>query len=314
MKRAVLVATSAALAGCAAEGGPDGGQANLPDRGISGWTRAPDEPPPSLDHWAATDADAELGGPSAIVVGERVVLYAHRATADGSELVRLEGGRDGLGFGAPVALGLDGSDPSVFIADGTTWLAWVDGDDIALATSADGVTFEPLATTGIAASRAAPSLIVEDGEVHLYLADGTRIVRVTADQDALAFGAGATVLEPGTDCVDTKGDPETCWDSGAILDAEVRLATTPTGRPIYRMFYAARAAGRSDLGFAASYDGVTFSRYPYNPIYVDTFDERSPTAILSDEVYYLFWGETRATTDRGIARALHVPSAPSDRW
>ena len=303
----------AALGACAAEGGPDGGQANLPDRGISGWTRAPNEPPPSTDHWAASVADAELGGPSAVVVGDRVLLYAHRTTADGAELVRLEGDADGLGFGAPVALELDGTDPSVFVDGATTWLAWVAGDDIALARSDDGVTFEPLAPSGIAPGRGNPSVIVADGRVHLYLSDGTRVVHSEAGDD-LAFGAETAVLEPGTDCVDTQGEPEPCWDNGAILDAEVRLATTPTGRALFRMFYAARAAGRSDLGFAASYDGLTFSRYPYNPIYVDTFDERSPSAILSDGVYYLFWGETRAATDRGIARAFHVPSAPADRW
>lgn len=310
---------------CAAQGGGEGGADNLPDRGISGWERSATDP---TRPFVLSVDDALLGGPSALVTADTVVVYGHRKLTDGSfELFRTDGDATGASFAAPVALTsapadgssglpLAGRDPSIVHVDGVFWLAYVSPDDaIVVATSSAGIAFQPIATTGLSAARSAPSLVVEGARVRLYLATGTTLVHTEAPRgDTLAFGPEVEVLRPGVDCVDPSGEAEACWDEDAIVEAEVRRATTPTGGSVYRMFYAANAGGDSDIGFAASYDGVTFARFPYNPVLTGSFDEHSPTSVIADDVYLLFWDEARSTTSGGLVRAVHIPTAPSDRW
>lgn len=305
----LLIATST-IAGCAAEGGDDGGAANLPDRGISGWERTEIDDQP----FVLKADDAALAGASAIVVDGRVVLYGHRANADGSfELFRAVGDALGLTFDAPTAIGIAGRDPSIVFTD-RYWLAYTTTEGIAIASSSDGVAFTVEPSSGIAAGRTHPSIVVEGERVRLYLSTGTTLVHTEATR-ALAFGAETEVLAPDPECFDTSGEVETCWDADAITEAEVRRARTATGQTLYRMFYAAHDGGSTELGFAASYDGVAFSRYAYNPVVTGSGNERSPTSVLAAETYLLLWDESRNPPSfGGIVRAEHVPSAPSDRW
>ncbi len=305
-----LFMAGAMTLGCAAEGGDEGGAANLPDRGISGWERTEidDEP------FVVRADDAALAGASAIVIDGRVVVYGHRVNSDGSfELFRAQGDAAGLVFEPATAIGLAGRDPSVVFND-RFWLAYMTADGIAIATSDDGLDFVVQPVTGVATGRTHPSLVVEGERVRLYLSTGTTLVHSEATT-ALAFGAETEVLAPDPECFDTAGEPETCWDADAITEAEVRRARTATGQTVYRMFYAAHDGGSTELGFAASFDGLAFTRYAYNPVVEGTGNERSPTSVLAGDTYLLFWDEVRnPPTFGGIVRAEHVPSAPSDRW
>jgi len=315
LRFALIGLTTALFTACAAEGGPDGGADNLPDRGITGWVRSATD---NAKPYVLTVDDALLGGPSALVVADKVVVYGHRAFADGSfDLFRAEGDATGATFSTPVALGIAGRDPSVSIVAGVYWLAYLatDSDTIVIATSPDGTTFTPLTTSGIAADRAAPSLIVEDARVRLYLSTGTTLVETEAVRsEALSFGPEVEVLAPQTGCIDASDKPKECWDQGAVVDGEVRRAHSPDGSVVYRLFYRGKVGGDTDIGFAASYDGVTFARFPYNPVLTGSPDERSPTSIIADDTYVLFWDEARATNSGGLLRASHIPTAPSDRW
>ena len=53
------------------------------------------------------------------------------------------------------------------------------------------------------------------------------------------------------------------WEKEGISGAEVRVEATATGRELYRMVYAGVGGG---VGFAASVDGVTWSRFAFNPV------------------------------------------------
>lgn len=313
------VVTLAFGAGCAAQGGDDGGSSRLPDRGIAGWER--EERDVADPYVIGLPEGDRVGGASALVVGGALFVYAHRLLADGgAELVRAR--REGDGFAVPEALALSsapmlGHDPSVVVGDdGRVWIAWVDADGaLALARSDDGVSFTALAASGLDAGSRAPSLVLEGDRVRLFASRDGAIVHAEADRDALAFGPEVEVFGPGEGCVDRAGATEPCWDGGAIVEAEVRRAKAPTGDTVYRMFFAGRgAAGDSDVGFAASYDGLTFSRYAYNPVLADTRDELSPSAALFEGRYLLFWSETRGAKSAGILRATHAPSAIADRW
>ena len=312
-----LAVVTLAFLGCASQGGEDGGGDHLPDRGITGWQR--DAADPDTPFALGDLAGPALGGPSALVVQDRLFLYGHRALLTGDlELFCAEA--DGESFLDPVVLVSDGAplkgrDPSVVFEDGTTWLAFVDSAGaVALAISTDGIAFRALAITGIALDRTAPSLVLDGPRVRLYLSTGTTLVHTEAPREALAFQAETVVLTPGLGCTDPRGDAKPCWDEKATVEAEVRRATSPTGVTVYRAFYAGRASGDSDLGFAASYDGLTFSRFAYNPVLTGSFDELSPTSVIAGGRYLLFWQEARSATASGIMRATHVPSAPADRW
>ena len=310
-------------AGCAALGGDDGGSANLPDRGIGGWVRVVDPESP----WVIGDLTApRMAGPSALVVDARVVMILQRETGETATLVRVEGGLDGTSFGAPEALvpPISGREPSLGQAsDGTFWLAYEGDDGLAFARSNDARTFSDVASSGVDALAEAPSMVIEGTEVHLWSARDGRLFHQRATLgETLAFDAAVEVFAPGEDCVDRNGEAAPCWDAGGIVDAEVRLATSPTGRKVYRMFYTGSGGRVARLGFAASFDGVTWSRYAFNPVVSPDFEASSATAIFvdpaaaagSDSVYQIFWAEARTPSIGGIAHATSPADAPADRW
>ncbi len=244
-------------------------------------------------------------------------------------------------FDAPTLVLDDAKDPSVVrLDDGRYLMAYLDASSLVrLATSTDGLTFTDQPATGLPTdARASPSLVLSaptspaspaspasssstptTSPVSLYaVAVATNsLVRQTADLD-FAFSSEVTVLTPGVDCVDLDGEPEPCWDETAIADAEVRLATSPTGRPLLRVFYAGRTSSTTSLGFAASHDGLTFSRYPFNPVVEATVSATAPTTVRIDHIdhiddaYHLFYAEARNVASGGIVHLVSYPPAAAD--
>lgn len=331
--RAVWLATAAALlfASCAAMGGEDGGGANLPDRGIAGWLpTAPDTAP-----WAiGSPTDPPTGGPSALVDGDALRVWYHLRAADQSFSIQhtsaplaplglrppspLEAPLTALApsFGTPTTVIASGRDPSVIRRpDGRYLMAHLDADGrLALAESADGLAFTPLPATGLPSDPVtSPSLVLEPRGLAVYvIADGS-LLRY-AEVSPLSFGAPVTVLMPGTDCLDLAGEPAPCWDETALVDAELRLATTPTGRTLWRLFYAGRRTSTAAIGFAASTDGLEFSRYAFNPVVSASFSATAPTTVMIGESYHLLYEEARNAATGGIVHLVALPAAASDRF
>ncbi len=310
----VVVALTGLVAACAAAGGPNGGASHLPNRGIVPWTRfvpAEDQP---LVAVPAVPAD-KWHAPAALVVDGQVRLYVEVRSADGSRHVAVvRSDAAGESFGVPtVCLGDEASAPSVARApDGTFWMAYVDPatDTLAMAQSADGTTFGTSTPTDIEAT--APSLILDDDTFVLYATIDARIVRATAGADR-QFGAPAVVFEPGTACVDPFGKDKECWDGAAIVDADVRIARTPAGRRVFRMMYAAHDGAGAHVGFAASFDGVRWERYAYNPVLDGTPAAFAPSAVLADDRYLLYY-ELAEPPVVGVALAIDAPEATADSW
>lgn len=314
----VSLALAPLCSACAAQGGDDGGAANLPGRGIAGWEPASDEPVLSSDL-----TPAEVGGPSLLTDGGRALVWFHQRTASGFEIRRAEaldpGPGEAFAFGpSSVVLG-DGRDPSVIpdpeVDGGSVRLlmAYSASDGVRLA-ALDGETVTTLdATLPVGTS---PSLVApeqEGGRLVLYLIVDGSLAR-SEETAPLTFSEPVPVLGPGVDCVDLAGEPEPCWDAGAIVDAEVRLAETPTGRTIWRVFYAARAgqSGSTSIGFAASDDGLTFSRYAFNPVLTGANLTAPATARLGDRYHLLV--EQRAGGGAALHHSVSEPDAPADRF
>lgn len=290
MRRLALIAL---IMGCAAGGDPGDGGSALPDRGFAVYDRVVDaegDPVPVLD----APAGRALGNPVAVVDGERVVLYVDDCPATEDDPVPCAIARaesiDGQPFGPleTAATHRDGLRAPFVSRRADRWLLWaVDGEGRAVlrAESADGRVFsEPAPVASEPDARLDSPSVVEtpDGEV-LFVArvvgDGpSRLARATAT--AGRFGALTALTVPGT--------PEG-WAPGEVLDPEVRLATTDVGRAVYRLAYAGRpGGGDSDVGFAASFDGIDWSSYPFNPALAGDDDERAPTNIRVDGGYRLY--------------------------
>lgn len=110
-------------------------------------------------------------------------------------------------------------------------------------------------------------------------------------------------------------DASDCPEADGPGSPEVRLARTPTGRDVFRMFYSAGDDGIEALVFAASHDGIGWSRFPYNPILDEArFDEYGATNVVIGDEYVLFYTREPNRGTRGIVRAVNALGNVADRW
>lgn len=325
--RALLVALVFAVAAsaCAAAGGDEGGAANLPERGVAPWERVePDgapfvlRPPPS--------SGLRYGEPAALVTDGGVRLYFDERGPDGARILAAESAH-GVTFDAPREVLEGATGPSAAVGpDGRVWLAFATADEaaIGLAASDDGLDFtvEASALTAEGDERlAAPSLVVVDGRLVVFYTttttDGDAVTSAIARASALpgaSLQREGVVLEAGRDCVARDGAPEPCWDGDAVGSPDVRVAITATDRRVFRLFYRGARGASGDLGFAASWDGFEFSRFPFNPIVAERFDEQAPSQVRVGDTFLLYWSEARTAATHGLALGLHQTTAPSERF
>lgn len=303
------------MTACASQGGDDGGSANLPGRGIAGWVASGEGPLFPTDPQSA--ASTEFGGPFIHVDGDEVAVWYHQKDGETFSLYRVLGtiptSSEPLGFGPPQRVTVEGRDPSLIPDpnDPTRLLLAYSATDGLRIARGDGLVFEDLDVD--LPSGASPSLVVVEGRLSLYaLVDG--VLTVSEATDTLVFTAPVPVLDAGSDCVDLSGESEPCWD-GVLVDAEVRLAKTPTGRRLWRVFYAARpgSSGSTAIGFAASDDGLTFSRYAFNPVLDDT-NMTAPASARIGLDYHLLVEERLGPGRAQIGLFTSTPDAPSDSF
>ncbi len=320
----VLLAALLLAAACSSLGGDGGGDSNLPNRGIAAY--APVERGEEAGGRVLVAAQGEaLEAPSAVAQGPGVALYVTRRPAAAGErafIARAVSEDGGITFGAlepaltPAEVpwvrgGVEGA--SLVEVDGVWRMAFASDDPpgIGWATSADGARFEPLEAPLLTPQEpweqggvSAPSVVLEGGRFALYYtardASGRAVIaRALVGTEGEVRREGV-VLEGGAACVDLEGAEAPCWDMDGVEGAEVRLARSGTGRTVYRMFYLGRQGRAVGLGFAASSDGLTWSRYRYNPT-LEGAGEASN--LLHSERYLLYWatqgGVMLGINDRG---------------
>lgn len=296
------------MLGCAAGGDPGGGGSALPDRGLGAYEPVVDEAGGVVAP-VATPEGLLLGNPMAVVDGGRVWLYFDVCDgAGGCEIARAESD-DGIVFSGweAVTAGSVGSlrAPFVLRGGGGWWLYATRGDGIVRA-AGDGRRFgeavEVLSEAGAVLD--SPSVVEVDGQVWLYVSrtvdgiTGLAVAKASGD----GFGALEAVEVPGT--VDGTVDG---WRPGEVGGAEVRRALSGAGRVVYRLVYAGGRSG--DVGFAASFDGLVWSPYAFNPALGDDADERAPSNVRFGGRYLMYFARPQGrlgVAERVVENASEV--------
>lgn len=283
---AVWIAAGVAAPGCAVQGGPEGGAASLPNAGILPFVVADGEPPIAAKGrsytrpWAlplpdggyrAWIAENETGGPERIVAVD----------SPDAQTWSLEGMRVVL---APAGGWEDGSVRAPCVRhDAGSWALWYvggHGAGIGVAVSADGEAWvrgpaNPIFTPQGWEAAAEPALgapsVVSDGETYrmYYLGAGGAGVGAAVSGDGLHWERLGT--EPIFSVTGDPGDGTVPWDRDALTGLSVIRETTSAGRALTRLWYgAARRKQSGDLegaiGYAGSFDGLTFTRMEANPV------------------------------------------------
>lgn len=316
---ALAVALATASASCAALGGDDGGGANLPNRGIGPWE--PLDPGGALLLTPASGSD--LGEPAVIADGDGVRLFLDEEGPYGDVAVIAYASPDGARL-ERVGVALRGARaPSVTPGDdGGLWMAYLDSATGAIGLAVEGAdgaftvreasALEP----GPGEVLASPSLARDGARWLLYYTlsrpDEAPVIARASAGDDLAFAFDAVVLAPGVDCVDAAGVAKTCWDAASVSAPDVAIARSAAGQRVYRLFYRGAKVSQGDLGFAASYDGLIFSRYPYNPVLDTSADLDGPANVRVGDRFLLYWHERRSSTVTGIGAGVNDAGRPSE--
>ena len=270
------------LAACGGGGAPGGGFEHLPTLGAGPYEKVPVR--------LVYDLGADLGDPAVLDTDEGLRVWFTRTPsgAGTSEIdTALVTSPDQETNVVMPALAADqgwenGSvkAPSVVtLPDGRLALYYQGGTSIGRAISSDrGITWVKEAGP-LLQDAVHPAAIVLDGEVVLYHGrpDGPGVYR-----QGLADPVLAGVEEPGV----TGG-----W--------------TPAGQLHVGLFYVQPWEGGLAIGYAGSFDGVTFERFGDGEPVLDPLapDERAPEVHLHPDEGFLFFAERNGTTQVvGLAR------------
>ena len=286
----------------------------------------------------AAEGAWRLSEPSALRDAHRLRLFWELRDLDTerSQIMAAESLDGGLSYG-PAEVVLDGTQgpawleqsvgaPAVIRAkDGTWQMAFEFGarKGIAVATSEDGWRFSWPVEPSLSAEESdvggvgSPSLVLLGSSRYLYFdrvadADESTVIALAIDEGTGDFRRIGDVLSPGTDCAEADGTRERCWDASSVSHPEVRVGVTATGKRIFRLWYTGVERKKGALGYAASFDGVSWSRFAFNPIVADgARDYSQPTNVQGDNAYLLYFRDELSPLLHGLALARCLTKAPS---
>jgi len=121
-----------------------------------------------------------------------------------------------------------------------------------------------------------------DGDLILFaeVGRGEGIARALSDdggrswrrEPAGLLAPACAMEDPGPACE----RPSPPFDADGLGDPFVRQVVSPLGRTLWDMWYVGWDDGTAALGFAGSFDGLTWSRYPKNPVLPATIRPAAP--------------------------------------
>lgn len=267
------------VAACGSLGGEGGGDSNLPTRGVAPyafWTEAGEElPDPTAEGLRPLLSASEgAGRVSAVSDGAAMWLYREEGTGSTWRLLRhrlLDGWNVGEVeeiIGLPSPPEASAWQPGVLRDTLGRWWLVTAGERLTWYRSTDGRQWTQDGSLpqieGLTWRSPSPVVRGDERLVFAVIATGEDAGRVMGWREgASAWTEIGVVFGGGEGCLNTSGQPAPCWDRAGVDTLEVRPALTAVGRPLLRMWYSAANSG--DVGFAASWDGMTWSRFRYNP-------------------------------------------------
>jgi hypothetical protein len=264
---------------------------------------------------------AALAEPSPLVEGDTITMWLERTDPGGTPQIWRATSPDGLVFTFdPAAPLLAGRAPSVVRQADHYQLAYADGKDVLLTGSTDGISF------------GSGGIVIPDGDQPALIPGGL------GGDDPSGYGtrAGSVYLKASLDApveVLTPAqiaDPVQWRDVDALASPFVEALTDAQGKPFIRLWFAAHGTetaassqfGTSiptppnwSIGEAASYDGITFTPYPFDPVFDRTLDftkhpsELDPAVVTFGGQHLLYYRRAAAdgTRSENLAVARNPP-------
>lgn len=316
MRARGLLFTAVVLGGGCGMGGAEGGGADhLPTLGAGPYGKLrPTSGTPADEPYVVVDAAANLSDPTALAWEGGLRLYYTRTPrgdgaaeiwradlpsvrelpAETARALAADQPWEGGGVRAPSVARLD---------DARLALCYEGAGGVGLATSDDGGVTWRKASAPVVADAGDPALLVLEDVWLVYVTrrDASGIWRAESHDGGATFTLSPEpVLRP-------RPDLALAFDREWLGEPAAVGGPTATGRHHVGLFYVGRAHdGQHAIGYAGSFDGLTFERFMNGDAILDPRDpdERGPTAVLAADRGLLFFSERRVQTT-AIAVAVH---------
>jgi hypothetical protein len=303
----------------------DGGDSNLPNRGISSFLPLDlGGGEGDLSPFVLTSDCCELSEPSPVLFGGELWLFVQAETEAGTEIWSARS-EDGIVFSEPSPvllpeLAWEGAwigAPTV-VADETGLIMWYQAESVqavlGLARSVDGVAWEreALPVLGDVLGVNGPSVTYWEGGYRLFYFhyEADRLDRSgifsSNSLDGQAWTDPLLVLGPQTDCVGETGEGQRCWDGEEISSPGARASYSQTGRALLDLWYTGGLGEDTGIGFAGSFDGQTFVRYEENPV-LDGDGPEGEASVIEYQGRLMMYYSDELLGRRAIALANHQP-------
>ena len=309
--------------GTIAEG--DGGDSNLPNRGITSFLPLDlgggEE---DMSPFVLFSECCELSQPSPVLFGDELWLFMQSETEAGTEIWAATS-EDGVVFSEPSPVFLpelawEGAwigAPTV-VEDEGGLVMWYQADSVqavlGLAHSVDGVTWqrevEPVLVDDFGVN--GPSVARLDGEYRLYYyrydPDSPEISGIFSASSAMGqvWTEPLLVLQPQAGCTGETGEEQRCWDGDKISSPGVRASVSQTGRDLLDLWYTGGLGENTGIGFAGSFDGHSFVRYAENPV-LDGDGPEAEASVIEFRGRLMMYYSDELEGRRSIALANHQP-------
>ncbi len=322
--RCTILILSLAVVSCGTLAAGDGGSSNLPNRLIIPFNKieAPEGDDESTLPFVITEDDVALDEPNGLVAGSGVDLYFQASTEEMTVIQRASSS-DGISFGASETVfepesdweGTSVGSPTV-IRGSQYVLFYVGGGGAAVgrATSDNGTSWtrqdQPVFDPDESIESA--TVVRFDGAYLLYYSvlgedeDGDVVpvrIELARSNDGLVWSETGEVFSSAGGCTTPSGLDTACWDGTYVGSPDARIVTSPTGREVVDLWYTAGNGTNSNIGFAGSFDGTTFSRFADNPVVSDATPERAANVLEVNGRLFMYYSDNHSgSRSIGLAR------------
>jgi hypothetical protein len=308
--------------GCGTLGTEPLGSDLVPNRGVGPYTLEEVRDGEVRQPTTVDGLPIDVLSPVVVVEQERVVLYDVAQDVEGLWRVVRRDSEDGWTFQDPESILFEANGPPwaqgpweglhVHHHGGSQFLTLVvaGGQSLALIPEGkNGFSFENarvIVEAESATRLGSPALVTETQGRVLYfdvMVEGQQSQIERARETDERWEREGGVFSSGQDCVNASGKESPCWDDAGVGQPDVRLTLGTQGDAVLRLFYVGIRFGKGHVGFAASWDGVTWERGAINPVFSAGRNEGEPSNLVFRDAYRLYMAQQQSTGERWLVLA-----------